>query len=115
MVSKRGRQLERAIDELLQASAELRKTLVRYERANRSLSRLVREGVPVIEALERIEANELRPALSAALERIDGARHAGRLAVLALASEEGSSISDVARAFRISRQLASRLAAEVRK
>ena len=114
MASRKGRQLERVIDDLLDSSAELRNVLARYERANRSLAKLVGQGVPVVEALERVRADDLRPALSDALERLDGARHAGRLAVFALALEEGSSISDVARAFRISRQLASRLAAEVR-
>ena len=113
MVSRKGRQLQREIDHLVHSSAELRKMLVRYERANRSLASMVERGIPAIEALERIGAEGLRPELSDALERFDDVRRAGRLAIMALALEEGSSISEIARALHFSRQLASRLAAQI--
>jgi type II secretory pathway component PulF len=115
VVSRKVRQLQQTIDGVLQASAQLRAVVTRYEKANRRLATLIGKGVPVMEALEQIHANGLRPELSEAITDLESARHAGRLAICALAMEEGASQSDVARGLNFSRQLASRLAAEVQR
>ena len=68
-----------------------------------------------MDALERIGADSLRPEVSDALALLESTRHTGRVGIFALALEEGSTLSDVARAFNFSRQLASRLAAKVQR
>jgi type II secretory pathway component PulF len=113
MASRKARQLERTIVEVLDASAQLRDVLTRYEKANRRLATLIGQGVPVIEALQRINADGLRPELSEAINQLDGARQAGRRGLVDLALDEGASLSDFARGLSFSRQLASRIAAEV--
>ena len=115
MVVKNRRQLEEAINDLIWSSAELRRVLVHHERANRSLAKLMSQGVPAIEALERIGAAGSRPEVSEAIERFENARHVGRVKILVVAVEEGSSLSAVAKALGFSRQLASRIASEVRR
>jgi len=51
--------------------------------------------------------------MTESMEEFEAARYQLRLAIFALGQEEGSSISEFARALGISRQFASRLANEV--
>jgi len=99
--------------ELIEYTEHLRQVLLRYKKANVALETLVHDGVPALEALERVGASRLRPELTDALDQFSGARHRPRIALLQLALEEGASMADVGRAFSVSRQLASRLAAEI--
>jgi len=65
-----------------------------------------------VTALQDFKGPERRSEVTDALGEFEAARHQVRLAMFALAKEQGSSFSDLARALGISRQLASRLAAE---
>ena len=46
---------------MLQATAQLRNVLTRYDKANRRLVMLIGDGVPMLEALAQIRASGLRP------------------------------------------------------
>ena len=67
-----------------------------------------------MEAFEHAGGLGLRQEITHDLETFEEARHTVRVALFAVATEQGTSISDIGRALDISRQLASRLAAEVR-
>ena len=62
--------------------------------------------------LEMLQGPQRRREVTEALEEFETARHRVRLSMFGVAEEQDASISEVARALGISRQLASRLAAE---
>jgi predicted transcriptional regulator len=108
-------ELQRQTAELIECIENLRAVLLRYKQANVALSMLVEGGTPTLEALERVDASRLRPELTDALDQFAGARHEARVALLSLALRQGASMAEVGRAFSVSRQLASRLAAEIKR
>jgi len=111
-MSKAREEIPEQLRELTESAKNLRRALLRYGRANVVLAELIAGGIPATEALERVRASQLRPELTDALDAFSGARHKARLALLALAVEEGASMAEAGRAFSVSRQLASRLIAE---
>ncbi len=111
MSTKRKRLLHR-ISELVESSARLREQLLRYERAMVKISTRLEGGVPGITAAKGTGIPTERRQVTEAIEEFEAARHQLRLALFALGNEEGASISEVGRVLGISRQLASRLAAE---
>jgi hypothetical protein len=111
-VSRRRTDLENTLTALVEATDELRVVLLRYKRANLKLISMVAEGESVLGALERVGGSRLRPGLTDALDTFSGARHDGRLALVAAALEDGDTMSDIGRALSVSRQLISRLAGE---
>jgi hypothetical protein len=111
-VPSRSKRLVRSFSELIEASEHLRAVLLRYITANDSVATLVGEGAHLVTALQSFGGPVRRSEVTQALEDFEAARHRVRLAMFALAKEQGSSFSDVARVLGISRQLASRLAAE---
>ena len=113
-MSKKRTKLEQSLRDLNVSVDELRDALFRYKKANVQLERLIHQGVPAIEALERVGAPTLRPELTEALNALASARHDGRVGLFAVASEDGATMSEVGRALKFSRQLASRLASEDR-
>jgi hypothetical protein len=111
-VPSKSKQLVRRLSELNEAAEHLRTVLRRYNKASANVATLVDQGVHLVSALERLDGPVRRSEVTEVLEEFEAARHRVRLAMFALATEQGSSFSDVARALGISRQLASRLAAE---
>ena len=111
-MTNRVNELVRRNTELIESARSLRSALVRFERVLGTMSRLVEGGTPVVEALDRLGGPHLRPETTEALDRFTDARHNARVAMFALGVEQGTSLSEMARAFDISRQLASRLAGE---
>ena len=107
--------LNRKTAELVECIDNLRAVLLRYRKANVAVAALVEGGTPTLRALERVDASHLRPALTDALDQFAGARHEARVALLSLALQQGASMAEVGRAFSVSRQLASRLAAEIKR
>jgi len=69
-------------------------------------------GAPGVAAAQGTGIPTERRQVTEAIEEFEAARHQLRLALFALGKEEGASISEVGRVLGISRQLASRLAAE---
>jgi hypothetical protein len=111
-MTSKGNELVRRNVELIDSSKRLRAALVRFERVLAAMNRLVDTDVPVVEALDRLGGPHLRPETTEALDHFTDARHNARVAMFALGVDQGTSLSDMARAFDISRQLASRLASE---
>jgi len=96
------------------AEQELRRCLRSNETALRKAIRDIRRGLSIASTLESADAVAARLMVNEGLESVATARHELRLAVTAAGLEEGMSIGDLGRAWGISRQLASRLAREVR-
>jgi len=111
MSSKRQRLVER-ISGLVECSTHLREQLVDYERTMSRIGTRLEEGVAGIAASSGTSIPSERQQVTEAIEEFEAARHQLRLALFALGKEEGASISEVGRVLGISRQLASRLAAE---
>jgi hypothetical protein len=100
--------LENFISAVVTARGELRKT----ERFLREVLRLVDEG-QMIESLILLKPpSGRRQEYQEALEEVNRRRHVARQKAFALALERGVSISELARAWGISRQLASRYVKE---
>jgi hypothetical protein len=113
VVSKRTEHLVRQIAALDEATGNLKEVLVRYQRAITGLATHVEAGESVLEAFDGLDGAMLRQReLTETFEEFEGARHQVRLAVFALAKAQGASMSELGRRLGISRQLASRLAAE---
>jgi len=106
--------LRNRISELLECSNRLRDLLQRYEAVNAELADNVGRGESADIALGSLRAPMRRRDVTETLEEFDGARHEVRLA-LALCLKDGVSRSEVGRYLGISRQLASRLAAEAER
>jgi hypothetical protein len=101
--------------ELHEANENLRSVLLRYDAGSAKLADLVEDDVQLLTALESLAGPLRRSEVTDAVEAFEASRHQVRLAMFALSTEQGSSFSDMARALGISRQLASRLAAEARE
>jgi predicted ribosome quality control (RQC) complex YloA/Tae2 family protein len=111
-VSAKRRRLERSIREVIESSEELREKLRHYEHTAQMIARHLEKGDGVIAAARgpfRVDRRQV----TEGIEEFESARHELRLALMAAGREEGASMSDVGRVLGISRQLASRLAAEV--
>lgn len=113
MVSQKSKHLVVQISALTEAVDHLDEVLVRYKRAIAGLASHVEEGESVLEAFDGLDGVMLRQReLTETFDEFEGARHQVRLALFSLAMAQGASLSEVGRRLGISRQLASRLAAE---
>lgn len=103
----------RRADDVIESIEQVRTALLRFKKAVVRESRLMEAGTPAVEALEAVDASTVRQGLVDALDELEAVRHEMRVAFIAVASAEGSSLSDVARALGVSRQLVARLAKEI--
>ena len=115
VVSKAVAKMVRLNNALVQAADELRAGLLQHRRAITKVTSLVSSGIPGLDALAAVDAEEARRELSDLLARFETARRRARQAIIALCVEEGTTTSEVARRFGISRQLASRLRSEAER
>jgi len=112
-MTKKANRLVLDISVLAEASKTLREVLVRYERAVATLATRVHRGESVLESFDAMDgAMRGRRELTETFEEFETARRQVRLALFSLASAQGASMSELGRRLGISRQLASRLAAE---
>ena len=111
-MSRRSNTLIREAAALIDSIEHLRAVLQQFAKLNARLSKRIGAGGDLGETLEALGGPDTRKEMTEALEAFETARHRLRLAMFALAEEQGMSISEVARGLGISRQLASRLAAE---
>ena len=102
------------LGQLMESTEALHNVMLRYHEVCRSLAARIEAGVSAIEAFEGAGGLGLRQEITEDLGAFETARHDVRVALFAVAIEEGTSISDVGRALGISRQLASRLASEAK-
>jgi hypothetical protein len=97
---------------LIESIDHLRTVLQGFSKLNARMCKRIDDGADLGATLESLGGPETRRQMTEALEQFETARHRVRLSMFALAEEQGMSISEVARGLGISRQLASRLAAE---
>jgi hypothetical protein len=102
------------LDELNQAIANAADALEASRADNRRFRMLIAKGTPLRDALPTVPVPESRASVDDALKDMEQKRHQLRRMVLVLGVTEGMALAEVARLYGISRQLASRLAAETR-
>jgi len=102
------------LEELIEATRFLRRQLDVHEAACRRVLADVEDGVPIGSALSGVRADNWRSAVTAAIQRFEATRHRSRLALVAMSLDDGASISEIARTWGVSRQLASRWVQETR-
>ena len=105
-------QLERRLSELIEVTERVRTTLQRYNEASASVAERIGQGDDLVGTLESLHGPVRRSEVTEVMEDFERSRHRVRLAMFALAKEQGANVSDMARALGISRQLAARLATE---
>ena len=115
MPVKERKQALRQIEFLRQRIEELGTVLSDLDESIVVLGKGIERGAPIIEALEKVGGTLTVPAMLETFEEFHAARQDLRVALLAIARIEGTTASEVARTLGISRQLASRLAAETEK
>jgi D-serine deaminase-like pyridoxal phosphate-dependent protein len=93
---------------LMDATSALRSQLDTQQSVSAVVLAAVLDDVPVSYVLPEVRADKRRSALTESIKEFELARHQTRLVLVAMAVDEGMSIADVARAWGVSRQLASR-------
>jgi len=107
--------LVRRIRELNESAALLREALQRYENTMARIADRLEGGEAAITAAKGTQIPSERGRVSEAIDEFEAARHQLRLALIIAGTAEGASLSEIGRVLGISRQLASRLAGEVRE
>jgi len=95
------------------ANEHLQEVLIAFRQTLELLTERIDMGELTVDALRNLDAPISRRTLTESMEEFESARRQMRVAILALSLSQGSSISDVAKVLGISRQLASRLAADI--
>jgi len=111
----KNKQLVQSASDVIKCTERLRDVLLRFKKGVSGLAGRVEEGELAVAALGAIGGPIRRQELTETLAEFEAARHQLRLAVFALALEQGTSTSEVGRMLAISRQLASRLAIEAER
>jgi hypothetical protein len=112
------RQTRQAVDTLtrcFETSEEVRASLRRMESAYRKAIKQIEQGADFKSTLFSAHATGVSGDVTLALIRLEGERHRCRVAGIAVALDHGMSIGAIARAWGVSRQLASRYAKEARE
>jgi hypothetical protein len=111
-MTQTSKELVRALAQLDQCNKDLRAVMQRFQRTTTKLARRVEGGSLVVEAIRDVTGSVGLKELGDAEKAFVLARHQARVAIFALAVEQGTNLSEMGRALGISRQLASRLGAE---
>jgi hypothetical protein len=104
----------RDIEQLVAAGQELRDLIQESRKGFQKALVLLDRGVRIDEALRALNTAERRLAMTEQLSEFEECRHRLRLSITVAGLDEGMSIGDLARAFGVSRQLASRMAKQAR-
>ncbi len=114
MSAQDSESVQQAIRDLIQAYRDVRSMARKHEATlSRALERLER-GTDVPSNIDAIPPDQPRRESVEALDRLEQARHALRLAAMADCLGAGMSIGEFARRWGFSRQLAARYARELR-
>jgi hypothetical protein len=97
-----------AIEDLIRAVGDARAEMRRAEQSLRRVARRIEDGETVESLIALRPPGEKRKAFLEALEEVHRTRHTVRRKVFTHAQERGVSVAELARAWGISRQLASR-------
>jgi hypothetical protein len=112
MTDDRRREVVEALEAFQAASVQLRQLLGKIEVDVSEILRQVQAGEHFLSVLEREDLPRLRAELADELRRFGAARHEMRVVSFRLAVTENATVSDLARGWGISRQLASKFAQE---
>ena len=115
MPDEERKQALRQIELLRRRIEELGAVLKDLDESVVVLGKGIEAGSPIIEALEGVGGTLTLPAMLETFEEFHAARQELRVALLVIARGEGTTASELARTLGISRQLASRLAAETER
>jgi hypothetical protein len=107
-------EIARDIQQLIVAGQELRDLIRESRKGLQKGLELLDRGVGLDEAMRTLNAAERRLLMTDHIAEFEERRHQLRLSITVAALEEGMSIGDIARAFGVSRQLASRMAKQAR-
>jgi hypothetical protein len=114
-MSRMSKKLVRKLSILMDTTDDLCDVLARYKIATADVITLIESGGKMDESLGTLSSPiKRRRELTETLDAFEAARHQARLAIFSLALDQGTSISGMARTLGVSRQLASRLAAEAK-
>jgi vacuolar-type H+-ATPase catalytic subunit A/Vma1 len=114
-MSSGSERLARTIAHLVQMTERLTEVLQRYRASSIELGTRVDRGERLEEIFPAIEGPARPREVTEVLAEFEAARHQVRLAMLELGGEQGITIAEMGRQLGLSRQLASRLAAESRE
>ncbi|MGH9207236.1 MAG: hypothetical protein ACRD1G_11845 [Acidimicrobiales bacterium] len=103
-----------AIEQLIEANKEMRRSLQANEVLLRRARKLLEQGAGLKDTFEKVAPSDPRLAITAALQKLVKARHQLRLTVFAVGLEEGMTIGELSRFWGFSRQLGARYAKESR-
>jgi hypothetical protein len=113
--TRASEQLVRDMAILVDATEELCVVLGKYKKSSIELATRVGRGEPLDDIFPIIEGPDRPREVTQTLSEFAAARHEVRLAMFMLGGEQGFSISAMGRLLGMSRQLASRLAAEAKE
>ena len=114
-MSSGSERLARTMANLVEMTEHVTEVLQRYKVASIELGTRVARGETLEEVFPAIEGPARPREVTEVLAEFEAARHQVRLAMLELGGEQGITISEMGRQLGLSRQLASRLAAEARE
>jgi hypothetical protein len=110
--SARRRDAAKALEDLRIASKELRQLLSRLESVSARAIRQIEAGVSAHEVALSMSVADRRETLNAAAAKLRRARYDFQQSMFRIALLEGESMNEVARTWRVSRQLVSRVSRE---
>ena len=96
------------LDALIQATVDARRDLRTYQTAAEKNRRYLAGGGPASDITKHIDGASLRVTFNDRISILEGARNRARSSVWRLQIAEGLTISEIARVWRLSRQLVSR-------
>jgi hypothetical protein len=114
-MSDRAAELIRHTEDLIESIKELRGALLEYQRGCERLLKAGESGGSgrsTVETVDLFKFAEKRERVAETLSDFETTRRRARVGLIAVAEEEGSSLSEVARTLHVSRQLLSRQAIE---
>jgi FixJ family two-component response regulator len=101
-----------ALREASSASEELRNLFERLSSVTREVVEQIESGASALQLAESMGLADRREALNTAAERMRRSRHELQRSMFLLALAEGASRAEIARVWRVSRQLVSRMVGE---
>jgi ABC-type transporter Mla subunit MlaD len=108
-LAARRRDLVAAMEEITAAGRDLTGLFDDLELVLRDAVGQIERGARALDVAQSMRLADRRESLNAAADRVRRGRHATQLAMFLLAVDEGESRAEIARVWRVSRQLISRM------
>jgi hypothetical protein len=91
----------------------LEEELTRHGAVSETMIRTLTSAGSLVETLETVDSNGIRPALTAAIRKFERSRHRARLQLIAVAMAEGATDRDVRHLWNISNEMVRRAKREL--